>query len=158
VRPLGDQAFNQRLVDLLTRLDKLGRTTATDRGGAHKVRLVTIEVRIPGQEGNLGLSDEVLLRYEEWWRKSSIGWVRVRYNYNFLDVARGGRWGYHLHAIRGSHGQDVPHRVCVEEDSVGEGAHYAAHEIDLLAAHDEFERHYAEEIRVTCVGLTRLVR
>ena len=33
----------------------------------------------------------------------------------------------------------MPHLVCVRPDGTGEGDHFAAYEIDLLAAQDRFE-------------------
>jgi hypothetical protein len=156
VRPLPDRAFNQLQVDLLTRLDRLGRTEAVDRGSAGNRRRISIEVTIPGQVGDPRLPDLARLQYEEWWRRSSFGWVRVRYNYNHLDLAHGGRFGYHLHPLAGNLRLAVPHQVCVRPDGTGEGLHFAAHEIDLLDAHDRFEGHYAFDRRIACLGLTRI--
>lgn len=156
MRPLSDRAFNQLQVDLLTRLDRLGRTEIVDRGAAGARRRIAIEVTIPGQIGDPRLPDEACFAYEEWWRRSPFGWVRVRYNYNYIDLRHGGRWGYHLHPLPSRPRVAVPHLVCVRPDGTGEGDHFAAYEIDLLAAHDRFEEHYAFDRRIACLGLTRI--
>lgn len=58
--------------------------------------------------------------------------------------------------IPGSRGTSVPHLVCVLPNGSGEGKHYAAHEVELLAAHDLFEQHHANGRPVSCTGLTRI--
>ena len=58
--------------------------------------------------------------------------------------------------IPGSRGTSVPDLVCVLPNGSGEGKHYAAHEVELLAAHDLFEQHYANGRPVSCTGLTRI--
>ena len=63
------------------------------------------------------------------------------YDYDFFDLVDGGRRGYHLHPLRGR--EPVPHAVCVLPDGSGGGRHYFALEMDLLAAHQEFEGQYA---------------
>lgn len=156
MRPLPGHAFNQLQADLLARLDRLGRVAAIDRGAAGRRRTLAIEVTVPGQVGDPRLPDLVRLKFEEWWRRSPFGWVRVRYNYNYFDLERGGRWGYHLHSLPGRPRVAVPHQVCVRPDGVGAGRHFAAHEVDLLAALDQFEEHYALDRDISCVGLTRI--
>ena len=80
----------------------------------------------------------------------------ARYNYNDIDLLHGGRWGYHLHPLPSRPRIAVPHLVCVRPDGTGEGDHFAAYEIDLLAAHDRFEEHEAFDRRIACHGLTRI--
>jgi hypothetical protein len=156
MRPLSDRAFNQRLDDLLARLDRLGRTQTEDRGARRLLRAVKVTITVPGQIGAPSLPDEVRFEYEEWWRRSRLGWVRVRYNYNAFDLARGGHWGFHLHPLDRRRGEPVPHSVCVQADGSGVGRHFAAYEVDLLAAHEAFERWYAGGSPVDCEGLTPL--
>lgn len=153
MRPLTEQQFNQLYAGLLARADRLGQTHSTDSGGQRSLRKVDITVIVPGQPG---LRDEVRLNYEEWFRRTTLGWIRVRYNYNYFDLLKGGRWGLHLHPLSGKGSTPVPHMVCVWPDGRGEGAHYAAHEIELVAAHELFENHYALEQPVMCAGLTRI--
>jgi hypothetical protein len=81
--------------------------------------------------------------------------VRVRYRYNYFDLARGGWFGYHLHPVR-SGGDAVPHAKCVTSDGGGATRHHAAYEIELLAAHDDFEAWYAAGRRITCGGLVAI--
>ena len=47
----------------------------------------------------------------------------------------------------------VPHAVCVLPDGSGEGCHYFAYEVDLLAVHEEFEGQYAAGRPIDCRGL-----
>jgi hypothetical protein len=152
VRPLPDRQFNRLQASLLARLDRLGRTETIDRGSRRGLRTVRITVHVPGQVGEPRLPDEIRLDYEEWYRRTRIGWVRIRYNYNYFDLVHDGRWGMHLHPLPGSGGADVPHLVCIAPDGSGSGRHFASHEVDLLAAHDAFERHYADGRAIVCDG------
>ncbi len=154
MRPLGDQQFNQLHAGVVARADKLGRTNSKDSGGGRSLRKVDILVVVPGQIGDPRLPDEVMFKYEEWFRRTPIGWIRVRYNYNYFDLRAGGRWGLHLHPLPGRGREPEPHMVCVWPGGRGEDRHYAAHEVELVAAHEQFEDHYAEGRPVACLGLT----
>ena len=151
MRPLNDHAFHQRRDGLYARLDRLGRVDLRDAGGNSEVRKLVADLVAPGQEGDPGLPDEARFRYQEWWRRSPVGWLRVRYDYDFIDLANGGRRGYHLHPLGGR--EPVPHTVCVLPDGTGDGRHYEAWEVDLLAAHEEFEAQYAAGRPIDCRGL-----
>ena len=151
MRPLSGQAFNQRRDGLYARCDRLGRTAVRDLGGHKRDRKLIVDLVVPGQLGEPRLPDEVRFRYQEWWRRSSLGWLRVRYDYDFFDLSRGGRRGYHLHPLGGQ--ESIPHAVCVLGDGSGEGRHYFAFEVDLLAAHEEFEGQYAAGRPIDCRGL-----
>jgi hypothetical protein len=151
VRPIDIRAFNQRRDRLYARLGRLGRLGFTDVGGDRRVRKLVADLLSPGYEVELGLPDQVRFRYQEWWRRSSLGWVRVRYDYDFFDLLHGGGRGYHLHPLIGN--EPVPHAVCVLPDGAGEGVHYDAYEVDLLAAHEEFEKQYAASRPIDCGGL-----
>lgn len=149
---LSPHAFEQRLVQLETRLDHLGTTTITLSGGNHKV--IRAVAMAPGVAG---LPDLARFAYEEWFRRLADGsLLRVRYNYNYFDLAAGASRGYHLHEIKQGAGP-VPHAKCVAGDGIGDSdAHYFAYEVDLWAAHDEFERQYAAGQPIDCRGLTTL--
>jgi hypothetical protein len=110
-----------------------------------------IDLVAPGQDGEPGIPDDAHFRYKEWWRRSSVGWVLVRYGYDYFDLRNGGHRGYHLHPLAGR--GPVPHAVCVLPDGTGSGRHYAVHEVELLAAHEEFEALYAAGRRIDCRGL-----
>ena len=107
--------------------------------------------------GIAGLPEVARFAYEEWFRRLGDGsLLRVRYNYNYFDLAAGGSRGYHLHEIRPGAGP-VPHAKCVASNGTGDpDAHYVAYEVDLWAAHDEFERQYAAGQPIDCRGLTLL--
>jgi hypothetical protein len=154
VRPLSAHGFDQRRDGLYARLDRLGRTLVQDFGENEPLRALTMDIVTPGQIGEPHLPDEARFRYQEWWRRSSLGWVRVRYDYDYFDLAKGGHRGYHLHPL--GEGDAVPHAVCVLADGSGEGRHYLAHEVDLLAVHEEFERDYAASRPIDCRGLRRI--
>jgi hypothetical protein len=139
---------------MLNRADRLGRTEAYDRGASPTIRKISIEVVIPGLAGDLAAPDEARFEFEEWWRRTTLGWVRVRYNYNAFDLVRGGSWGFHLHPLDRRTGEAVPHAVCTQRGGSGRGRHFEAHEVDLLAAHEAFERWYARGEPIDCGELT----
>jgi hypothetical protein len=149
VRPLSSQTFNQRRDDLYARLDGLGRVSVLDRGSSTASRKLVLDLAVPGQVEVL--PDEARFRYQEWWRRSPLGWQRIRYDYDYFDLVRGARRGYHLHPLR-SGAAAVPHAVC-ERGGAGGGRHYAAYEVDLMAAHDEFEAQYGSGRPIDCRGL-----
>jgi hypothetical protein len=151
VRPLSSHGFNQRRDDLFTRLDRLGRVDLRDQGANNPVRKIVADLVVPGQVGDPRLPDEARFRYQEWWRGSPLGWLRIRYDYDLFDLVNGGHRGYHLHPLKGP--DPVPHAVCVPPGESGEGRHYVAHEVDLLAAHEEFEAQYAAGRPIDCRGL-----
>lgn len=151
MRPLSSQAYNQRRDDLYFRFDRLGRVNLQDLGANRSTRKLVIDLVVPGQGGPL--PDDARFRYQEWWRRSPVGWLRFRYGYDYFDLASGARRGFHLHPLKG---RVVPHAVCVLASGVGEGRHYAAFEVDLLAAHEEFEAQYASGRPIDCRGLRRI--
>ena len=151
MRPLSSRAFNQRRDDLYSRFDRLGRVELQDLGARATVRKLVVDVVVPGQVGESGLPDEAHFRYREWWRLTQLGWVRIRYDHDYLDLRAGGRRGYHLHPLSGS--EPTPHAVCVLPDGGGAGHHFEAVEVDLLAAHEEFEAQYADGRSIDCRGL-----
>jgi hypothetical protein len=146
---LSAHAFEQRLTQLETRLDHLGQTTTSLSGGRH--RKVKVTCHAPGIPGLLELA---VFQYEEWFTAfDEDRLLRTRYHYNYLDVARGGRRGYHLHPINGQI-EDTPHLKCLGADGSGDAnAHYFAYEVDLWAAHEAFERLYADQKPLSCRGL-----
>lgn len=151
MRPLSSQAYNQRRDDLYSRFDRLGRVNLQDLGANRSIRKLVIDLVVPGQGGPL--RDEARFRYQEWWRRSSVGWLRFRYDYDYFDLLSGARRGYHLHPLNG---RVVPHAVCEVAPRPGAGGHYEAHEVDLLAAHEEFEAQYASGRPIDCRGLRRI--
>ena len=154
MRPLADQSFNARRDSLVARLDRLGRVTVRDRGARHALRKLEMTLDIPGLDDEVGPPDQVRFRYEEWWRMSPLGWVRVRYHYDSIGLIVGGLWGFHLHPLPNHGREPVPHRVCVQPDGTGAGRHFAAHEVDLLATHEVFEAHYVGDEPIDCRDLT----
>ncbi len=118
-------------------------------GARHrKVVCETVASGVPG------LPDMARFVYEEWFRRlSDDDLVRVRYNYNYFDLVRGGWRGYHLHQIEAD-GPSIPHAKCVGSDGSGDpAAHYFAYEVDLWAAHDEFEALYMAQQPISCLAL-----
>ena len=149
---LSPHAFEQRLVQLETRLDHLGLATISVSGTRHRqIRAVAIA------PGVAGLPDLARFAYEEWFRRlSDRSLLRVKYNYNYFDLAAGASRGYHLHELSPGAGP-VPHAKCAAPDGTGDpNAHFFAYEVDLWAAHDEFERQYASGQPIDCRGLTPL--
>lgn len=151
MRPLSPAAFNRRRDDIHARLDRLGRLSLEDLGSRRPVRRLVAVLLVPGQEGDPRLHDEARFRYQEWWRRSRVGWLRVRYDYDYFDLLAGARRGYHLHPLGGD--EAVPHAVCVLPDGSGLGQHFEAYEVELLATHEEFEAQYAAGRPIDCRGL-----
>jgi hypothetical protein len=155
MRPLSARAFNQRRDDLYARLNRLGRVILDDRGGAEEIRNLEIKVFIPGQEGFLSFPDEVFLHYQEWWQQSSLGWILVRYDYDFFHLIDNSRRGYHLHQLGGI--EIIPHLHCVPPGAIDDDdTHYEYYEVDLFEAHEEFERYYTEGTKLNCRGLRKI--
>jgi len=150
VRPRSAHTLNQRRDGLYAGFDRLGRVDLRDLGGNRRVRKLVADLVVPGQLGEPRLPDEVRFRYQELWRRSSLGWLRVGYDYDLFDLVEGGRRGYHLHPVKGR--EPVPHAVCVLPDGSGEGHHYFAFEVDLLAVHEEFEGQHAAGRPIDCRG------
>jgi hypothetical protein len=125
-----------------------------DLGSSTRVRKIAVELIVPGQQGDPRLPDEARFSYQEWWRTTALGWVRVRYAYDFFDLVHSGRRGYHLHPIGGR--AAVPHAHCVPPGGAGEERHYDAYEVDLLEAHEAFEVQYASGRPIDCHGLRGL--
>ncbi|HEX7591772.1 MAG TPA: hypothetical protein VF375_07460 [Candidatus Limnocylindrales bacterium] len=150
MRPLSAQAYNQRRDDLYSRFNRLGRVELQDLGSSLATRKLVIDVFVPGQAD--AIPDEAHFRYQEWWRRSALGWQRIRYDYDYFDLAGGARRGYHLHPLRVGEAA-IPHAICEPADGAGAGRHYTAHEVDLLAAHEEFEAQYASGRPIDCRGL-----
>jgi hypothetical protein len=142
VRPLSSQAFNRRRDDLYSRFDRLGRVSLQDLGSNKDTRKLVVDLFVPG--GVDSILDEAYFRYQEWWRRSPLGWQRIRYDYDYdyFDLVGGSRRGYHLHPLNAG-AAAVPHAVYELSGGLGSGRHYAAYEVDLLAAHEEFEAQYA---------------
>ena len=151
MRPLSSHAYNQRRDELFGRCDRLGRVDLHDLGENRRVRKLVIDLVVPGQAGAVSLPDEAHFRYQEWWRRSSVGWVRFRYDYDYFDLRDGGHRGYHLHPLAGR--GSVPHAVYVLPNGSGSGRHYVAHEVELVAAHEEFEAQYTVGRPIDCRGV-----
>ena len=150
MRPLSSQAFHQRRDELYSRFDRLGRVSIEDLGSNKATRKLVVDLLVPGQADLL--PDEARFRYQEWWRRSPLGWQRFRYDYDYFDLVSGGRRGYHLHPLEAGVAA-VPHAVCEPAGGAGAGRHYAAHEMDVMAAHEEFEAQYALGRAIDCRGL-----
>jgi hypothetical protein len=151
MRPLSAQAFNQRRDHLYARFNRIGRVVLDDLGATTLSRRLVADLLVPGQLGEPRLPDGARFRYQEWWRFSDFGWLRVRYDYDYFDLAAGGRRGYHLHPLTGD--EAVPHAVCVLPDGSGTGRHYVAFEVELLAAHEAFEAQFAAGRGIDCRAL-----
>jgi hypothetical protein len=150
VRPLSSQAYNQRRDDLYSRFDRLGRVLLQDLGSNRATRKLVVGLFVPGQVESI--PDEAHFRYQEWWRLSPLGWQRIRYDYDYFDLVTGERRGYHLHPLEAG-AAAVPHAIFEEAGGVGAGRHYTAFEVDLLAAHEEFEAQYASGRPIAPRGL-----
>jgi len=156
VRPLSPRQFNRRRETVITRLANLGDLTVRDQGVNKGVRKLVFDLHAPGIEA-VGRPNEAHFHYEEWSRLLDSGeWLRVRYNYNYLDLVRGGLLGYHFHPLSGTHDEPVPHMKCELPNGTGADRHYAAYEIEILDAHDRLEAVYARGEPIDDRGLQRI--
>ena len=95
--------------------------------------------------------------YEEWFRRLSDGsLLRIRYNYNYFDLAAGGSRGYHLHEIRPGLARFPTQNASTRTVLAMRIRTTSRTSLDLWAAHDEFERQYAAGQPIDCRGLTPL--
>lgn len=147
---LGLHRFEQRKTTILSILDQLGDVELVDSGRARRDRRLRFALAAPGH----GLSDEAEFIYTEWHRRVSRGWRLTRYQYDYLDVRRGGRFAYHWHALKRR--SPIHHAHCEGRLGAATNPHYRAYELSLLEAHEEFARLYAADRRVDCSALRPL--
>jgi hypothetical protein len=150
VTDLGQHRFEQRKTTVLSILDHLGDVELVDAGRGRRDRRLRFTVAAPGH----GLPDEAAFIYAEWYRRASRGWRLTRYQYDYVDLRRGGRFGYHWHALRRR--SPVHHAHCEEHLGAAVSPHYRAYELSLLEAHEEFARLYAAEAQIDCSALRPL--
>ena len=155
MRLLSTQGLNQHFVDVYSRLDGVGRLDfKMNPSGRSSARKLEIDLFIPGFEDPSEFSDEVQFRYQEWWHQSSLGWLKVRYDYDYFSLLDYSRRGYHLHPLKSK--SSVPHQICIRSDGSGTGYHYEALEVDLLEVHKEFEVLYESNTPIDCRYLKRI--
>ena len=146
---LTDGQVHQRIDRLTAYLDAWGDLIVSDSGRRTQRRLLEFRLEAPGA----ALPVEVRLMYRECYRRGRDGWDIAKYHYEYLDVTRGKRLGYHLHDI-GSRNL-VPHAHCQEavdlEWETAEGPHHLrALELDLREAHEEFMKLWAGDRSPDC--------
>lgn len=147
---LGQHRFEQHKTTILAILDHLGDVELVDSGRGRRDRRLGFAVTAPGHS----LPEQAAFMYSEWYHRVARGWRLTRYQYDYIDVRRGGRFGYHWHALRRR--SPVYHAHCEEQLGAPASAHYRAYELSLLEAHEEFARLYAADAPVDCSGLRPL--
>lgn len=147
---IGQHRFEQRKTTVLTVLDHLGEVEVIDSGRARRDRRLRFAVAAPGH----GLPDEAGFVYVEWYQRVSRGWRLIRYQYDYFDRRRGGRFAYHWHALRRR--AAVHHAHCEETFGAAVSPHYRAYELSLLEAHEEFVALYAADASIDCSALRPL--
>ncbi len=152
MRLLSSQAFNRRRDGVYARLDRLGRVDCQDLGADREAGKLLADLVPPDQDP--GWPDEARFQYQERWRRSAPGWVRVRSDCDHCDLLNGGRRGYHFHPLGGR--EAIPHATCVRPDGTGASRPSEAHQVDLLAVHEEFEAQDASGGLIDCRGLRPL--
>jgi len=145
---LSDGQVRTRFERLTTFLDHWGDVEAFDLGRNQPVRLLEFRLSGPGAE----LAPEIQGLYREYYRREVRGdWAIAKYTYEYLDLLRGWRLGYHLHSLSGT--ERVPHAHCERADTIPEterSGHLRAHEFDLREAHQEFIRLWAAGTAPDC--------
>lgn len=144
MRDLGLHRFEQRKTTIQAVLDHLGEATLVDSGRGERDRALRFELHAPGH----GLTIDGTFIYAEWYHRVPRGWRLTRYHYDYVDRRLGGRLGYHWHVLAGR--LAAYHAHCEQVPGAPAFQHYRAYEVDLLEAHEEFVRRYAEEAPIDC--------
>jgi hypothetical protein len=151
VTDLGQHRFEQRKTTILTLLDHLGEVELIDSGRGRRARRLRFLVAAPGS----GLPDLAAFIYAEWYHRVSSGWRLTRYQYEYIDRRRGGRFAYHWHALRRR--DPIHHAHCEERLGAAASPHYRSYELSLLEAHEEFATLYAADASIDCSALRPLM-
>jgi hypothetical protein len=151
---LSDGQVRRRRDRLADFLDAWGDVRVLDLGSDRDRRLLELALEAPGHD----LPVDVRARYREHYRRTRAGdWCLARYGYEYLDVRRGARLAYHLHAIGPR--RMVPHAHCEDASELAtrEGKHHLrAVEVDLGEAHLLFMQLYASDSPPDCAAFLPL--
>lgn len=153
--PLTDGQLNDRFERMVRHLDHWGSVDARQRGRARRRRALEFQLEVPSED----LAAEARALFREYYDRSRTGtWTLVKYTYEYADLVRSWRLGYHLHAI--GDGPPIAHAHC--EPGAGlrgteSSSHFRAIEYDLREANAWFMRLYAEGRAPACDELLPLL-
>lgn len=142
--------LNQRVVEMTARFDRLGETIIRDAGGATDYRWVQWLARCPYPENELAR-----FQYDEYYERSGGGWQMVKYQYDFLEAARGSRLAFHLHPVTAP--APTAHAHCEPQLGNPEHEHYRYIELAIYEALEEHVSWWASETDLTCERLRPLL-
>jgi len=152
--PITDGQLNDRFDRMVRHLDHWGLVDAYDRGRARRRRVLQFQLAVPGE----GLAVEARALFREYYERDRRGgWSFVKYTYEYADLVRSRRLGYHLHSV--GDGPPIAHAHCEPGHGLrgAESAqHFRSHEYDLREANALFMRLYAEGRAPACDELLPL--
>lgn len=144
-----------RLHQVARHLEHWGDLRARDDGITRRRALLAFDLAVPARD----VSPDVRALYREYYDRDRTGtWTLVKYTYEYADLVRSWRLGYHLHSV--GDGPPVAHAHCEPGDGIPgtEGAHhFRSLEYDLREADALFMRLYAAGLPPDCDELLPLV-
>lgn len=138
--------LNQRVVEMTARFDRLGETTIRDAGSATEYRWVQWLARCPYPE-----SEMARFQYDEYFERSGAGWQMVKYEYDFLEIARNSRLAFHMHPVNVS--AATAHAHCEPELGNPKHEHYRYIELSIVEALEELVDWWATDTDLDCERL-----
>lgn len=147
---VADPDFDERIDRLASRFGTLGDLSVRVTSAEHELRRVAFRIDAPGS----GLDTLARFDYLEWYRRWARRWQLAKYRYEFHDHRREGWAGFHLHEVWGR--PRVPHLHCVRPDAALPDRRYYHYQVDILDAHADLERLYADVEPIRCGGLFEL--
>lgn len=150
--PLTSGQLQARLHRMARHVEHWGDVRALDYGSKRGRFLLELELAVPGGD----LRPEATAVYREYYDgHGPASWELVKYTYEYFDLVRFWRLGYHLHPIGGT--APVAHAHCDQEATSiteEEGTqHYRATAYDLREANAAFMRLYAAGLPPDCDAL-----
>lgn len=136
--------FAQAFHEIIKQLRKYGEVDASDDTGKRR-RSISFLVTVPGY----GLPTAVTLDYREEFKRSTQGWMRDSYVFEYRTSAPESRRAHHQHTAWGIHQHCEPLNVTSHE-------HYEDVERLLLPTHEDFAGLVDRARPVQCLGLKRM--
>ena len=136
-----------RLHQVARHLEHWGNLRARDDGMTRRRALLEFDLAVPARD-----VPDVKGLYREYYDRDRTGtWMLIKYTYEYADLVRSWRLGYHLHAV--GDGPPIAHAHCEPGDGLRatESAHHLrAIEYDLREANAVFMRLYAAGLPPGC--------
>jgi len=152
-RALTDSEVRVRRNRLTDHLDSFGDVVIRDVGASTPRRLLEFRLAAPGDP----CEQDVEALYREYYdRTEAGGWRLSKYTYEYRDLRRGTRLGFHLHSLSGYPGL-VAHAHCGSVEAEEEADHRRAVPYELMEANAIFMTLYARDADPDCAAFLPLV-